>query len=90
MSLYTRDELLKDLRDHVAEVTFKKVDGTRRTLRCTLMANHLPPLTDNGHLDEMHQKEENKKTLVVWDKQAGGWKSFHVDAVEYVQILDNF
>lgn len=90
MGLYQRDALLNDLYDHVAEVTFVKLNGERRTLRCTLMANHLPPNYDGQHLDEMHKKEENKSVIAAWDIKAGGWKSFHVDAVEYVQILDNF
>lgn len=90
MKLYQRDEIIRDLRDHVAEVTFKKLDGSQRKMQCTLLPSHLPRNYNADHLEEMHQKEPNLETVVCWDIQKQGWRSFHVDLVEYVQILDNF
>lgn len=90
MAHYNRDEILKDLKNHVTEVTFTKVDGTDRVMRCTLMNNMLPPRYDENHLDEMHKKKENLETIVVWDVVKKGWRSFRVDNVEWIQVLDNF
>jgi hypothetical protein len=88
--IYKRDDIINDLRDHVAEVTFKQVNGEMRSLRVTLMPNHLPANFNADHLEAMHQKEENLHTIAAWDIRTGGWKSFLVDNVQYVQILDNF
>jgi hypothetical protein len=88
--MFKRNDIISDLKEHVAEVTFKKVDGTQRTLRCTLMANHLPPNYNHEHLESMHQRPENLDIVAAWDIKAGGWKSFHVDSVRMIQILDNF
>jgi len=90
MSIYERDKIIQDLQNYVAEVTFTKVDGSTRSLRCTLMPNHLPPNYNAQHLDEMHKKEENLSTVAAWDIKTGGWKSFRVENVQYIQILDNF
>lgn len=86
-----RDKLLKDLRDYVIEVSFIKVDGTLRNMRCTLDPRHLPPryLTeDRSQEQEFHQK--NPDVISCWDVQNGGWRSFRIDSVQYVQIIDGY
>lgn len=90
--LYKRDALLEDLRNSIAEVTFTKVNGERRTMRCTLMMNYLPEsFKSNPGEQELEQTyhKENPDNLAVWDLQSNQWKSFRVSSVEYVQILDN-
>ena len=37
---YSRDTLLKDLREHVIEVHFTKVNGEQRIMRCTLQTHY--------------------------------------------------
>jgi hypothetical protein len=87
---YNRDELLADLKENVVEVTFKKLDGDTRIMKCTLMNNMLPRNYNPDHMHEMHHKEENKAVIAAWDIVKGGWRSFHVENVEYAQVLDNF
>lgn len=87
---YNRDELLADLKENVVEVTFKKLNGDQRIMKCTLMNNMLPKNYDAEHLDHMHRKTENLVTIAAWDIVKHGWRSFHVDNVEYAQVLDNF
>ena len=90
MIRYERDSLLKDLRENVAEVFFTKVNGEKRQMKCTLMPQILPQNTDIEHLDEQHKRPENLSTVVCWDLDKGGWRSFRVEAVEMVQLLDSY
>jgi len=83
--MYERDVLLKDLQEQVIKVTFTKVNGEKRTMRCTLMGRHLPANTDKNHLISEHKKPENLNTIVVWDMDQGGWRSFRMDSIEYVE-----
>jgi hypothetical protein len=89
---YQRDTLLSDLRNSIIEVTFTKVNGERRAMRCTLMPHYLPE-SFKANAAEQEQEQEfhksNPDVLAVWDVQNGGWRSFRVDSVEYVQVLDN-
>lgn len=85
--LYDRDTLLKDLQDQVIKVTFTKVNGEQRVMRCTLMPHHLPPNTDTNYLIQEHRKEENLKTLAVWDLDNGGWRSFRIESVTYLESM---
>lgn len=87
---FDRDNLLNDLKMHTCKVMFTKVNGQERTMMCTLLPEHLPQNTDVKHLDEMHKKPENLETVVVWDLEAGGWRSFRVDSVQYAEIIDGF
>lgn len=88
MGLYNRNDVIKDLKQSVCEVTFGKVNGDRRVMRCTLDARHVSIPFDIKHLDEQHNKLENKNTVVCWDIIANGWRSFRIDSVEYMQELD--
>ena len=89
--MYDRDTLLKDLQEQIIKVTFTKVNGEKRVMRCTLMTKHLPANTDKGHLISEHKKEENLQTLAVWDMDNGGWRSFRIESVEYVEAMhENF
>lgn len=88
---YERDALMYDLKLHPLEIRFKKVNGETRVMRCTLM-KHLLPVSDTQfeQLEEQHKKPENLNTIVVWDLQANGWRSFRIDSVEYAQIVDGY
>lgn len=93
MGMYQRDVLLKDLRQNVVEVTFTKVNGDTRIMRCTLMESMLPatyrenPEEKAGEQD-FHQK--NQDVIAAWDVRAGGWRSFRIDNVTYVQVIDAY
>jgi hypothetical protein len=87
---YERDVLLKDLKENVIEVTFTKVNGEQRVMRCTLKQEHLPPNTDIGYLEEEHKREQNINTIACWDVHKGGWRSFRIENVIYVQIMDGY
>lgn len=89
---YKRDAVLEDLRNNIVEVTFTKVNGERRAMRCTLMMNYLPESYQKNAGEQQLEKDfhqSNSDTIAVWDLQNGGWRSFRIDSVEYVQILDN-
>jgi hypothetical protein len=91
--MFNRDLILSDLRQHVIEVTFKKVDGSTRVMRCTLVPDHLPA-TFNESVEEQNQEKEfhqkNANVIAAWDVQKGGWRSFRVDSVEYLQVIDGY
>lgn len=90
--MYERDKLISDLKQAVVEVTFTKVNGETRIMRCTLDPKNLPPMTNQqfDHIDEQHKRPENLDVIACWDVQANGWRSFRVDSVQYVQEVNSF
>lgn len=87
---FTRDGLLKDLRENVVEVEFDKVNGQRRLMRCTLRQDMLPP----SYLQEVDKEKtfhkENPDVIAVWDINKQAWRSFRIDSVLYAQALMNY
>lgn len=78
---YDYNDLVSKLRDGVLNVTFEKVDGTDRTMKCTLRPEYLP--------EEYRNKapmltETTPLTISVWDVEASGWRSFRVENVTAV------
>jgi hypothetical protein len=88
--LYDRDKLITDLREAVIEVTFTKVNGDKRVMRCTLDQKIIPQPVDYNHLKEQHSRKENLDVIAAWDISANGWRSFRVDSVQYVQVIDGY
>jgi len=91
--MYERDRLLTDLRSNVIEVHFTKTNGENRVMRCTLMPRLLPESYTNN-LDEQNQEktyhQQNANVIACWDVQAGGWRSFRIDSVNYCQVIDQY
>ena len=77
----TFDDLSKKLKESVAVVTFKKLDGDERTMTCTKDFNVIPK--------ENHPKTEKqppKGNITVWDVNAKGCRSFVYERVTKVQF----
>jgi hypothetical protein len=89
--MFDRDTILKDLRSYVIEVHFDKVNGEARIMRCTLRSDMLPEkyLSEEAQEKEFHQK--NTDVIAAWDVAKGGWRSFRIDSVRYLQnVNDNY
>lgn len=91
--MFNRDDVLKDLRSFVVEVTFTKVNGEQRVMRCTLKKELLPKtyqeLSEERKAESDFHKQ-NPEVIAAWDVQKGGWRSFRLDSVEYLQIIDGY
>ena len=66
------------------EVTFTKVDGSLRTMPCTLMTESLPA-RDAAKLHET--RIYNPNTLSVWCLDKSEWRSFRVANVTHVKVV---
>ena len=84
--LYTRKNVINTmLHENVCEVTFTKVDGSVRTMPCTLVSDLLPA----RELKEHHStKAINYKNLSVWCLDKSEWRSFRTANVKHIKILE--
>lgn len=88
-----RDALINDLRANVIEVGFTKVNGEKRVMLATLREDMLPESFRNSEAEKKEEKDfhqQYKESIACWDVQKGGWRSFRVDSVEYVQAKDGY
>ena len=85
MTMFTRDGLIDMLRHNIVSVTFTKVNGDERVMKCTLQPTHIPNAsTQNGEL--VVEGTSTSNNVSVWDVDANGWRSFRVANVKSVSI----
>ena len=80
--------LLKEaMANNVVEVTFTKVDGTNRLLKCTLDPEVLPPIIELKFEEENLKRKKSENVMCVYDTEASSWKSFRYDSVKQITIV---
>lgn len=85
MTIFTRDGLIDILRHNVATVTFTKVNGEERVMKCTLLSEHIPNAPkQNGEL--VVEEKSTSNNVSVWDVDANGWRSFRVENVKSISM----
>ena len=77
-----RVNLTELLRSSIVEVTFTKVDGTERVMRCTLQPQYLPESIEREGV-----KVRNPDVQSVWDIDINAWRSFRFDSVKEFSIV---
>ena len=73
-----RESMVESLHTGVCQVTFEKVDGTKRVMNCTLNQSYLPQTLNESE----NKREPNPNVVAVWDIDANSWRSFRIDSVE--------
>jgi hypothetical protein len=91
----TIDQRREMLREHlstgIAEVTFTKVDGTVRTMPCTLDSSIIPAApvhvtNTNNPVDFPKTKKVNPLVMSVFCTDKGEWRSFRLENVISVKV----
>lgn len=77
-----REWLKSMLRMGPVDVTFTKVDGTTRVMKCTLQEGVAIP--HEKTTDRV--KEANDNILPVWDIEKNAWRSFKLDTITQVRF----
>jgi WYL_2, Sm-like SH3 beta-barrel fold len=85
MTIFTRDGLINMLRNNIVTVTFTKVNGEERVMKCTLRSELIPNApTRNGEL--VVERKTASNNVSVWDVDASGWRSFRVENVKNISM----
>ena len=76
-----RETLIKNLQKKAMRITFTKVNGEERVMDCTLQ-EHIIPSTNSDN------RKENEEVLPVFDINKGEWRSFRLDSVTNIELLE--
>jgi hypothetical protein len=74
-------QLQEQLRNSIVEITFDKVDGTRRVMKCTQ-----DPLYIDAHFAKSEKKTERTREskeglLIVFDTEKNDWRSIRTESI---------
>jgi hypothetical protein len=72
-----KEELLKDLHNSVIAVKFIKMDGSERTMRCTLQESFFKDYVKKTD----KENKPDDEAIRVWDIDKEAWRSFRYDSV---------
>ena len=87
---YKWEEYKGLLEDRCASVTFTKVNGEERVMRCTLQEWALPRAVIAEESHKKRNRETNYEVLSVWDLEANAWRSFRIRNVQsFIMVEDN-
>ena len=84
--MLNKAELKEHLTKCVAEITFNKVDGSARTMYCTLMSDYLPLVISEEQVAHV-PRAQTDEVLAVWDLDKQGWRSFRLDSIINVNYI---
>lgn len=90
--MFNRYDLKQLLNGSVSTVVFTKVDGSERSMRCTLIPEYLPNTVSQGQqlLNEDLTNTTNSNTISVWDLDSNAWRSFRVDSVKAIVTHETY
>ncbi len=81
--IFTKANLIETLQNNIVTVTFTKVNGQERIIKCTLLSEHIPNApTANGKT----LIDESNSVIAVWDLENNGWRAFRVEGVKSISI----
>lgn len=81
--IWNKSELAEMLRNNKLAVSFVKKDGSDRTMNCTLQESYLPVFQN------AEARKENPEVLAVWDIDNNGWRSFRLDSINSVRVVND-
>ena len=70
------------LQKGVAQITFTKVDGTERLMKCTLKEDIIPTPPADVASKSTVKRHEAQNVISVWDVEKEGWRSFRWDSIK--------
>lgn len=84
-----RQELIEQLRKGICAVTFTKVDGTEKTMRCTLKEDLLPPPSKDDPLTQKKVRNITEDVLVVYCTDKNEFRSFRINNLIKIEFVMN-
>ena len=78
--IVNRETLIKNLQKKAMRITFTKVNGEERVMDCTLQEHFIPQTEESN-------RKKNEEVLPVFDINKGEWRSFRLDSVTNIEIL---
>lgn len=81
-----KSTLVKQLQTRTATITFTKMDGTERVMRCTLIESYLPPKREEDEIiDRIIPTKGSPDIVAVWDLDKDEWRSMRIDRITNVE-----
>lgn len=85
--MFNYDKVLDQLRSNVLQVTFSKVNGEQRVMPCTLQTDYMPELSESK-VNQVKDFSVNKSVIRAFAIDKQSWRSFRVDNITAIEVID--
>jgi len=85
--MYHYDKVIEQLKENVLAVTFDKVNGERRVMPCTLQTEYMPDMSESK-VNQVDEFSVNKSVIRAFAIDAQSWRSFRIDNVKAIEIVN--
>ena len=82
--MLTLESLREYLREGTVIVTFTKMNGDTRNMKCTTNSEIMPQMESTTRTSKRTVPDD---MLVVWDLESQGWRSFHFNQVTMINVV---
>lgn len=83
---FSRNSVIEALKSNICVVEFTKLDGSLRSMRCTLMDSLLPPQKDIEEAVQAKSTKNAPDNIVAYDLDAQGWRTFNLTRINTVVV----
>ena len=82
--VYEKEDVMESLRNGICVVSFTKMNGDTRVMKCTLQSGYLPEQDETKAVDV---REGYENVVNCWDIDASGWRSFRLDRITRINTF---
>jgi len=83
---FSRNNVIEALKANICVVEFTKLDGSVRSMRCTLMDSLLPPQKDIEEAVQAKSTKNVSDNIVAYDLDNRGWRTFNVTRINTMVV----
>ena len=80
------NELHEGLKNGICTITFTKVDGSERVMKCTKNQPYIQEHEIQYEKKTNRTRTENESLLVVFDTEKNDWRSIRIDSISKWEI----
>lgn len=85
MTITAKQQLTQALKSGQFVITFKKVDGSLRVIRGSLMPELLPPVVET--VESAPKRPVNKTQVIFYDLDKSEWRSFKIENLVSMSLV---
>lgn len=83
---FSRNSVIEALKSNVCVVEFTKLDGSLRSMRCTLIDGLLPTQKDIEEAVQAKSTKNVSDNIVAYDLDAQGWRTFNLSRINTIVV----
>lgn len=75
------------LSKHICQISFQKVDGSLRVMKCTLIPDKLPPYEEKKQEGSRNLPKNGQSYVSIFDLDIKQWRAFRIENLISIDVI---